>query len=286
MYSATSSGQTTGSGVSDGNETLQTLSSLIQKKKVLAGCGLASGNVWCSQIIARSGFDWVLIDMEHAPICPEKATAITQAVVAASAGQCIPIIRTPSHGVEWVKWALDCGAAGIIVPMINNGAEAERVVQHALYPPHGQRSFGPFLAPFADTDRTSDVAKYLTKRVPQLAIILMIESAEGVRHAEEILSVKGVTGCFVGSFDLRQSLGLQGGDGEEPVFVEALEKVLSIGRRLNLAVGTVAMSEAAAKRKTEMGFSFLLSGTDMFFLAAGAERNLDQCVRGVRSAEV
>ena len=279
MYSSKESGP---AGL--GSSHTQTFSGLIEKKGTLAGACVSIGSVLCGQILARSGFDWIFIDMEHSPMSAEKVTALTQAIVAASAGQCVPVIRTPSHGVEWIKWALDCGAPGIIIPMVNNAIEAESIIQRALYPPRGQRSFGPFLAPFADTDSSSDVAKYLSQKTVTLAIILMIESVEGVKNAEEILSVKGVTGCFIGSFDLRSSLGLPGGDGEEPEFIEALEKVLAIGRRLSLHIGTVASSEAAAKRKTEMGFSFLLTGTDSAFLVSGATHASQQATNGVKSA--
>jgi len=170
--------------------------------------------------------------------------------------------------------------------MVQSAREAEEILQKAIYPPLGQRSFGPFLAPYADVDSTSDVAKYLSKRVKDLAIMPMIESVEGVKNAEAILSVKGVTGCFIGPYDLRQSLGLPGGDGEEPSFIEALEKVLEIGKRLGLHIGTVAASEAAAKRKTEMGFSFLLTGQDPNFLAAGAKASWEQCDKGKRAARL
>jgi len=265
---------------------LQTFSGLIASKPPIIGAAISIGSILCAQIVARSGFDWVLIDQEHAPTSPREATHLAHAVVAASAGQCVPIIRAPSHGVEWIKWALDSGAGGVIIPMVQSAREAEEILQKAIYPPLGQRSFGPFLAPYADVDSTSDVAQYLSKRVKDLAIMPMIESVEGVKNAEAILSVKGVTGCFIGPYDLRQSLGLPGGDGEEPSFIEALEKVLDIGKRLGLHIGTVAASEAAAKRKTEMGFSFLLTGQDPNFLAAGAKASWEQCDKGRRAARL
>lgn len=257
-------------------------SNAIKNKSTMIGAALSLGSIPCAQIVARSGFDWVLIDMEHAPTSPREATQLTHAVVAASAGRCIPIIRTPSHGVEWIKWALDSGAAGIIVPMVNHASQAEAIVQHAIYPPAGQRSFGPFLAPFANTDSSSDVGTYLAKRAPELSIILMIESTEGVKNASQILSVKGVTGCFIGPFDLRQSLGLSGGDGQEPEFVEALATVVSVCKRLGLDVGTVAGDDEAVRRKQEMGFSFLLSGSDVAFLGSAANSSRKQCMKGLR----
>jgi 2-keto-3-deoxy-L-rhamnonate aldolase RhmA len=260
-------------------------SGAIQAKGTLIGASVSLGSISCAQIVARSGFDWAFIDMEHAPTSAREATELTHAIVAASAGQCVAIIRSPSHGVEWIKWALDSGAAGVIIPMVRSRAECADIIERSLYPPLGQRSFGPFHAPFADTDRYSDVGKYMSKSSKKVAILPMIESLQGVQQAEEILSVKGVTGCFVGPFDLRLSMGLPGGDGEEPVFIQALEKILSIGKRYDLEIGTVAGSEAAARRKKEMGFSFLLAGSDGSFLAAGCQTAWQQCSKGVRAAK-
>jgi 2-keto-3-deoxy-L-rhamnonate aldolase RhmA len=262
---------------------LQTFASLLREKESLIGAAVTIGSTLCAQITARVGFDWVLIDMEHAPVSAREASMMVQAVVSASGGRCVPIIRTPSHGVEWIKWALDSGAAGIIIPMVTSAKECEDIVQRAIYPPRGQRSFGPFLAPYADVDPTSDVTKYLRERVKDVAIIPMIESAEGVQNAEEILSVPGVTGCFVGPYDLRQSMGLSGGDGEEPAYVRALEKVLQAGKKNDVVIGTVGATEASAKRKIEMGFKFLLTGQEPSFLAAGASAVLLSCQRGANS---
>lgn len=264
---------------------MPSFSKLIKIKSVLSGATLSLGSVTCAQIIARAGFDWVLIDMEHAPTSAREATSVAHAVVAASSGQCLPIIRTPSHGVEWIKWALDSGAAGIIVPMVNSAAEAEAIVQRATYPPAGQRSFGPFLAQYADTDSSTDVGRYLTSRAPELSIIVMIESVQGVRNAEAILSVKGLTGCFIGPFDLRQSMGLSGGDGDEPEFIEALETVVRACKRCNLHVGTVGWTEEASKRKTEMGFNFLLNGSDSSFLNTGARSCWQMCNQALRETK-
>lgn len=263
---------------------MQTFSSLLKEKGNLVGAAVTIGNTLCAQITARVGFDWVLIDMEHAPVSPREASTLVQAVVTASGGQCVPIVRTPSHGVEWIKWALDSGAAGIIIPMVTNAQQCEDVLQCAIYPPRGQRSFGPFLAPYADVDPASDVTKYLKERVKDVAIIPMIESVEGVNNAEAILKIPGVTGCFVGPYDLRQSMGLSGGDGEEPAYVAALQKILEAGKRNNVVIGTVGATEASARRKIEMGFRFLLTGQEPNFLAAGARATLQQCQRGMTSA--
>ena len=138
---------------------------------------------------------------------------------AASAGRCLPIIRVPSHDVSYIKWALDSGAAGIIIPMVNTAAEMKAIVDRAVYPPVGSRSFGPFNAPFASLDPRDGFAEYYQRaREGGVAVLPIIESSEGVRNCEEILATEGVTGCFIGPYDLRLSLGVPGGiDGPEQV---------------------------------------------------------------------
>ncbi|KIW29743.1 uncharacterized protein PV07_05532 [Cladophialophora immunda] len=263
---------------------LQSFAGLLNEKGNLVGAAVTIGNTLCAQITARVGFDWVLIDMEHAPVSAREASSLVQAVVAASGGQCVPVIRTPSHGVEWIKWALDSGAAGIIIPMVTTAQECENIIQRAIYPPRGQRSFGPFLAPYADVDPAADVTKYMKERAKEVAIIPMIESMEGVENAEAILRVPGVTACFVGPYDLRQSMGLPGGDGEEPSYINALQRILEAGKRNGVVIGTVGATEASARRKVEMGFRFLLTGQEPNFLAAGARSTLQQCQRGMIAA--
>ena len=99
-----------------------------------------------ANLMASAGFDWMLIDMEHTPLSAREATAIVHAVANGSGGKCSPLVRIPAAEVSWVKWALDAGADGIVVPMVQSKEEAERIVRYSKYPPVGQRSFGPFMA--------------------------------------------------------------------------------------------------------------------------------------------
>lgn len=103
--------------------------------------------------------------------------------------------------------------------MVDSGVEMKAIIDRAVYPPIGSRSFGPFNAPFASLDPGAGAPDYYERaRSGGIAILPIIESAEGVRNAEEILGMEGVTGCFIGPYDLRLSLGVTGGtDGPEQV---------------------------------------------------------------------
>lgn len=194
--------------------------------------------------------------------------------VAGSAGSCFPIVRIPSHGVEWIKWGLDSGASGIIVPMVNNRPELDAILKRALYPPGGQRSFGPFRAPFATIPPIANGADYKRKAAPEVAILPMIESKEAVDNAEDIIGTEGVDGIFVGPVDLRHSLGLEGPDGEEPEYISALQTILEMGRKYGKGIGILG-SPKSTGRLVKMGFSFImLGGGDAGILAEAAAARL------------
>jgi len=222
------------------------------------GCTLGFGTPFSAQLLSRVGYDWVLIDMEHNPLTAREAGLMTHVVVAASGGRCQPIVRVPSHGVEWIKWALDSGAAGIVVPMVGSQAEMENIVLSAVYPPQGRRSFGPALASFADLDPAATTIKYLMHTCGTIALIPMIESIQGLNNVEEIASIDAVTSVFVGPVDLRMSMGLPGSDGSETVYLEALQRILETCRRLGKPVGIFATDGESCRRRTLEGFGFLL----------------------------
>jgi 2-keto-3-deoxy-L-rhamnonate aldolase RhmA len=222
------------------------------------GCTLGFGTPSSAQILARAGYDYLLIDMEHSPLSARETTNLVHTIAGASAGLCQSLVRVPSHGPEWIKWALDAGAAGIIVPMVSSSAEVERLAQMALYPPRGQRSFGPALAVYSNPDPASTVAQYLTDTSPKLALIPMIESASGLQHLKEIAAHDAVTAIFVGPVDLRMSLGLLGGDGNEAVYLRALADIVRVSHDFHKAVGIFAANSDACRKRSAEGFDFLL----------------------------
>lgn len=250
--------------------------STIRSQGPQLGIFLSFNAEYGAQIIGSSGYDFVIIDMEHSPVSALEATHLVHAVGAASKGMCAPLVRVPSHGVEWIKWALDCGSAGIVIPMVTSKAEAEQVVQKACYPPLGQRSFGPAHAPFAhpDTDRTP--GEYFTKTSKGVAIFPMIESVRGVENAEDILGTEGVSGAFVGPSDLRVSLGLPGGHGSEDAFVEALKQIIAAGKKFNKPVGIFTPSKQALHQNIELGFEFFAYSGDATLLAKAARASIEE----------
>ncbi|KAF2104849.1 Phosphoenolpyruvate/pyruvate domain-containing protein [Rhizodiscina lignyota] len=226
---------------------------LFTKNEVQIGTFLTFPSVHSAQVMSQLGFAFLIVDGEHNPLSPQDWTHIVHAVASASHGRVVPLVRIPAPGVEYVKWGLDSGAAGIVIPMVQTRAEMESVVRYGRYPPLGQRSFGP---------------------AKDVAIIPMIESAQGVENCDEILSVKGISGVFVGSSDLRLSLGLMGPDGTEEVFLSALQKIADTGKKYGLPVGAWVPHSAAVERNKKFGFTWFSVGSDGACIAQGGAQLL------------
>lgn len=254
------------------------ITAMEKQRGPFLGAALTIPSTVVAQVVGGAGHDFVFIDMEHAPLTPEKTTQMVHAIVASSRGSCFPIIRVPSHGVEWIKWALDSGAAGIVVPMVNNKAEVDEIINRATYPPQGSRSFGPARAPWGLPDGPQGgVAKYFERaRRSDIAILPMIESKEGLANVEDIISSSGVSGIFVGPMDLRLSLGLSGVDGSEPEYLGAIDKICQLGQKYGKMVGSLAMNPGAVQKRTQDGMRFLVISSDASTLAAGLANDLEQ----------
>lgn len=259
---------------------------LVQSKHLLIGTFVGLDSVLAHQIIGASGYDCVIVDMEHTPLSAREATTAVHAVAAASKGTCTPLVRVPSHGLEWIKWGLDSGAAGVVVPMVESAQQARDIIERSRYPPLGSRSFGPLMAAFAHPDSDRSQTGYLAaaKDLDSVAVIPMIESAKGVQDAEAILATQGISGAFVGPFDLRLSLGLAGGDGDEDVFVKALESIAAAGKKAGKPVGIYAGTAETMRKYIEMGFRFFLWQGDTAMLAATAKTSVEDARSVFRAA--
>ncbi|KAF1811383.1 2-dehydro-3-deoxyglucarate aldolase [Eremomyces bilateralis CBS 781.70] len=252
------------------------LTSLARTSSPLLGAYISFPSPFSAHLLSRLSFPWALIDMEHAPLSPATMTSLVHAIAAGSRNATLPLVRIPSHAVEWVKWALDSGAAGIVAPMVQCAEEAAALVRHARYPPEGWRSVGPFQAGGADVTGEGGVGAYLAKagREDGVDLIVMIESVLGVENSGEIMRTKGVSGVFVGPVDLRASLGLPGSHGEEEVYMKALERVIRVGKEIGMPVGIFSTGGEALKAHVKMGFSFMLVTGDVMALTEGASAAL------------
>ena len=175
----------------------------LLKKKIADGVRCVGGwaaipDPFACEVYAAQGWDSVTIDMQHGGSNINDAVPMLTAIQ--SAGDATPLIRVPWNDPGQIMRALDAGAMGIICPMINTKAEAEALVRAGRYPPMGERSFGPYRASQYGAD-------YWQKANEEILLFAMVETRQAVSNLEEILSVKGINGVYVGPSDLSLSMG-------------------------------------------------------------------------------
>jgi 4-hydroxy-2-oxoheptanedioate aldolase len=241
---------------------------MIEPLKLRWQRGDVTLGAWCmipssltAEILAKGGFDWVLVDMQHG--CMDYQTAV-EMIRAIDLAGITPIVRVPWNEPGIVGRMLDAGAMGIVAPMINSVAEAEQLVAACCYPPVGKRSLGPVRV------GARDGMGYVASANDRIAVIPMIESVEALASVEQIAAVPGVDALFVGPFDLSFSLGLRPGDNDgEPKFDEALARINAAARSRSIATAVLSTT-ALALLRAKQGFQMISVLTDSGALAAAA----------------
>jgi 4-hydroxy-2-oxoheptanedioate aldolase len=219
--------------------------------------------------MAQLGFDWLTVDTEHQPIGIETASAMF-AVIAGSGPA--PLARVPWNHGQNIKRVLDCGAWGIVVPMVETRAEAEQAVGAARYPPLGYRSVGGSLHALSFG---SEAATYYARANEEILVVLQMESARSVENAEELLSVPGIDAVFIGPNDLMASMGMTPAmESDDRRFVEAIEQIRVTAQKHGVAAGIHVADHEAARRRIEEGFRFIGLASDLRFMLAAARDEL------------
>ncbi len=229
-------------------------------------------NGWCSigspftaEIMAAQGFDSITIDGQHGALDYSHALPMFQSMRAS--GKTL-LARVPWREPGIIMKYLDAGAMGIICPMINTAAEAAEFVSYLRYPPHGQRSFGPTRAAFAEGGYTTASAN------DEILAFAMIETADGVKNLEAIAATEGLDGLYVGPADL--TLGVTNGrlapgfDREEPEMIEIQQCIALAAKAAGIHATLHCGSPEYAVRGIEWGFDMVTIQNDVRFLATAA----------------
>ena len=227
-------------------------------------CGV--GHPAVAEIIAHAGFEWLALDCEHG----EAETGDIGNFCRACRNQGTkPYIRVRENDVLTIRRALDLGAAGVIVPLVNSTEEAEKAVRAAHYPPRGIRGF----AWHRGNHWGAEFDAYAKDFRPDLYV--MIESREAVEAIDAILSVDGVDGCIIGPYDLSGSYGIPG-EVDAPVVREACARVAEAAERAGKLAGQhiVVPTGERIRRAAEQNYRLLALGVDEWFLRAGADASL------------
>jgi 4-hydroxy-2-oxoheptanedioate aldolase len=216
-----------------------------------------------AEIIAHSGFDWILLDTEHSP---NELPDLVSQLQAMGRGTASPVVRAAWNDAVLIKRILDIGAQSILLPYVQTAEEARRAVQAVRYPPTGIRG----VSGSSRASQYGRVKDYLSRADEEICLILQIETRAALDQLEAISEIEGVDAVFIGPADLSASLGHLG-HPQHPETQSALQDAACRLAQLGKAAGILAVVEADARRYIEWGYTFVAVGVDTTLLASSAD---------------
>jgi 4-hydroxy-2-oxoheptanedioate aldolase len=242
----------------------------LKEGKPVVGTWLGLGNMPATRFLARLGFAYLTVDIEHNSTGMETAANMFGAI--ADAG-CVALARVPAGKHDHIKRVLDNGAHGVVVPMVNSREEAEIAAAACQYPPAGNRSVGGSVHAL---NFDTDAADYYAKANGEILIVLQCEHIQAVRDFDKVFSVPGVDAVFVGPNDLAASMRSADGKAPSPeLFKETLAAILAGCKRNGIAAGIHTFSVEEAKMRIADGWQFIAINSELRFLMDGAKRVVD-----------
>jgi 2-dehydro-3-deoxyglucarate aldolase len=244
-----------------------TLKQKLAQRRLTVGSWLSIASPETAEIMLGGGYDWLAIDMEHTAIGTEAMAKMIQVV--ALGGRPV-LVRVGANDTLLIKRAMDAGATGVIVPMINSVDDARRAVDSLYYPPRGKRGVG--LARAQGYGRNFEA--YRTWADAESVLVVQIEHHEGVRNLDAILAVDGVDAFMIGPYDLSGSLG-RPGDFDSPAVAAALAEVRAVMQRASKPGGLhiVHPDPATLHTRVAEGYRFIVYGVDQIFFANAVDRD-------------
>lgn len=216
-----------------------------------------------AEIVAHSGFDWILLDTEHSP---NEIPGLLSQLQAVGRGTATPVIRAAWNDMVLIKRILDIGAQSILVPYVQNAEEAKRAVAAVRYPPRGMRG----VAAASRASNFGRVTDYLKKADDEICLLVQVETKPALDQIEAIASVEGIDGVFIGPADLSASLGHLG-NPQHPDAQAAIKDAAARLAKVGKAAGILTGLEAEARRYIEWGYNFVAVGTDTTLLARASD---------------
>nr|WP_294529649.1 aldolase/citrate lyase family protein [uncultured Rhodopila sp.] len=243
---------------------------MSNKLRARIAAGKAAVNGWLAipsgfsaEVMAQCGWDSVTVDLQHGV---QDYQSMVQCFQAMQAHPITPLVRVPWNEPGIIGKCLDGGAMGIICPMVNNAAEAKALADASLYPPAGKRSNGPIRAAMY-----GEASSYQATANTEILVIAMIETQAGIDNIDEILSVPGISGIYIGPSDMGLSLGMIPIlDREEPVILEIYDKLLASCKKHGKFAGLHNGTASYAARMIQKGFQFVTIANDSGLMARAA----------------
>jgi 2-keto-3-deoxy-L-rhamnonate aldolase RhmA len=232
--------------------------------KPLIGTLFTSGSNQVAEIISNSGFDWVMVDMEHSTLSLENVQTTLQVM----GKNIISIVRVPGNDSIWIKRVLDTGCDGILIPMVKDAEEARRAIVSAKYPTMGERSVGVTRA----HKFGAGFNEYVTGSNEQIIIMIQIEHFESVKNLDTILKVAGIDVIFIGPYDLSASMGLLG-KVDHPDVIAAINTVKNKCKAAGMPFGIFRITPEHVEDEITSGCAFPLCGIDISIIS-GAYNDL------------
>jgi 4-hydroxy-2-oxoheptanedioate aldolase len=238
------------------------------KRALLAGAQQIG--LWCTlasafgvEVVAGAGFDWLLLDTEHSPADVPTVLAQLQALAAYKVA---PVVRPASNDTVLIKRYLDIGAQSLLIPYVQNAAEARQAVAAVRYPPEGVRG----VSALTRATQFGRVRDYGRRAHEEICLLVQVETVEALREIPAIADIDGVDGIFIGPGDLAASMGLIG-QLDHPDVTRAVEEAIRAVRACGKPCGILTANAAFARRCIELGTRFTAVGVDVGILARGAE---------------
>ncbi len=234
--------------------------------KPLIGCWCSLGSPITTEVMGVAGFDWLLLDGEHAP---NDVLSFIPQLMALKDSASAPVVRPQWNDMVMIKRLLDAGLYNFLIPFVESADDARRAVAATRYPPQGVRG----VSVSHRSNRYGTVPEYFQTINDNISVIVQIESRKAVAAIDEICAVDGVDCVFIGPSDLAAGYGYLG-NPLHPEVQEAMQKIIASAKAHGKPAGILAPVEADARRYLEMGLTFVAVGSDL-----GVFRNASQALR-------
>jgi 4-hydroxy-2-oxoheptanedioate aldolase len=231
----------------------------LREGRVQLGCWLSLASHAAAEVCAGAGFDWVLVDMEHAP---NELHMVHHQLHAVSGYPVSALVRPAWNDMVVLKRLTDLGVQTLLIPFVQDAAEAARAVAAVRYPPSGIRG----VSASSRANRYGRVKDYFARAAEEMCVLVQVESRSALAQVEAIAAVEGIDGVFIGPQDLAADFGHLGNPGHPEVQAAIAEGIRRI-RATGKAPGILSFAEADAKRWIEAGAAFVAVTSDQFLLA-------------------